>query len=159
MSKITRRHALRAVTTGLTVSLIHSAAGRGSEAEKLEPKVQDDDRAAKLIDTMEGFRTKVPPSANDPNEQEGMAVGDYVAPHLRGVGRRMGIKTRAECMVLLTYLKDENVVVRYIAKCAVSDFLKAFPTGLNIDAVLKTQSKDHLAMVLHLVKLINKLPA
>lgn len=154
MGELTRRTILRIATAELVGVVVGASAANCLAADKKE-----DDRPAKLIQTMEGFRTKIPPAANDPNEQEGMALGDYVTPHLRGVARRLGIKTRAECLVLLTYLKDENVVLRYIAKSAISDLLNAFPAGTSIDAVLKTQSKDHETLVLRFVQLIEKMPA
>ncbi|MFN0017629.1 MAG: hypothetical protein ACKVP0_05165 [Pirellulaceae bacterium] len=42
--------------------------------------------------------------------------------------------TKAECVVLLPYLKDEDAKLRYIAESALEGKLKAFPAGARAEA-------------------------
>ncbi len=117
-----------------------------------------DDRPGRLIGAMEGFRKIVPP-AQGIGEQNGMSVPEiepYIFTHLDGVAERLGVRTKAECMVLLSYLKDPDGKIRWIAISALQKLLGAYPGGLSAD-MLDAGSVNHRKMVLRFVGLIEKL--
>jgi len=41
----------------------------------------------------------------------------------------LGVKTRAECAALMTYLKDPDPKIRRIAAFAIEGVVKAYPVG------------------------------
>lgn len=93
------------------------------------------DAARKLLDTMEGYR-KVDSSTERWNggTQRTFCARDRTVPfltHLDGVARRLNVMTKAECVVLLPYLKDEDAKLRYIAMRALAGKVNAFPAGAS----------------------------
>ena len=77
-----------------------------------------------LLKTVEGFRKELPPPANM-GEMNGFSItkeGDgkhVLMSHLGGIARRLQVKTKMECLVLLTLLNDRDVRIRYIAAEAI----------------------------------------
>ena len=94
-----------------------------------------------ILKAMDGFRTKLP-EPQGLGEMNGLGVADIdgnVHPdsHLMGIATRLGAKTRADCMVLLTYLKDRDPKMRRIAAFAVERLVKAYPGGMSSDDLEK----------------------
>src|SRR4051812_44695759 len=76
-----------------------------------------------LIQAMDGYRKEVPPPQTLA-ERNGFTLKDaagkdFTLSHLAGVARRLGVKTREECRVLLVYLKDPDPKIRFIAAHAI----------------------------------------
>jgi hypothetical protein len=153
MPQITRREALTAALAGAVV-VVEAPAALGDKA---------DDRLAKLIQTMEGFRTKVPP-AQGLGEVNGFVLKElepYTTSHLSGVAKRLGAKSRADCLASLTYLKDPDAKLRFIAAQAIYGVVDGYRNGIDsaVDNILDTRSDGHLKMVRRFVELIDKLNA
>ncbi len=152
MATFTRKNALAVAAVATAIALIGKASAVAAET---------DDRPGKLITALEGFRKDIPP-AQGLNEQNGLSVKQiepYLLTHLDGVARRLGVTSRAECLVLLTYLKDPQGKIRYIAIRAIESVVKAYPDGMSIECLTDTGSDEHRRMVLRFVQLIDKLPA
>jgi hypothetical protein len=152
MSRVTRRQAIGIATAGTAFATVRMSSADAGVAN---------DRLVKLIEAMEGFRNTIPP-AQGLNEQNGESIKEvepYLLSHLAGVAGRLGVKTRAECLVLLTYLKDAEVKVRFIAQQAIDKAVSAYPSGMSIGCLTDTGSECHRKMVLRFVELIGKLPA
>ena len=149
MGALSRRQAIGAVVAGSAVAI-------GAKP----PAAAKDDRPAKLIEAMEGFRTTMPP-ARGLSEQNGMSwkeIEPYIATHLGGVAKRLGVKTQAECLVMLTYLKDPDGKLRYIACQAIESVVNAYPHGMSVEFFADTKSNGHHEMTLRFVERIGKLP-
>jgi hypothetical protein len=130
-----------------------------AENEKKEPAKQKPEPTA-LMKTMEGFRTKLgPPSLTGNGFANGKdeAGEPYWDNQLREVATRMGVKTRADCMFLLTYLKDRQLKIRHIAAFALEDVVKAYPKGFPESSLDKLDSDQHRRMVQAFVAGIEKL--
>lgn len=115
--------------------------------------------SARVTAMMEGYRTEIPP-AEGLNEQNGLTVKElepYLMSHLAGVARRMGVKTKAECLALLPYLKDPDFKVRFIAQQALEGATKAHPHGLSVSYFLDTASDGHRKMAARFAEMIEKL--
>lgn len=113
-----------------------------------------------LIETMEGFRNVIPPPLGI-GEQNGPMVKEtepYLLTHLSGIARRLCVKTKAECLALLAYLKDPDGKIRYIAIEAIESVVHSRPDGMSIDVLTDTRSEAHRKMVLRFIELIDKLP-
>lgn len=152
MTRMTRRQAIGVAVAGSAVFAVESPSAYAGKPE---------DTAARVFEAMEGFRTKIPP-AQGLNEENGLSVKEiepYLLSHLAGVAARLGVKTKTECLVLLTYLKDSDFKVRFIAIEAIEKVVKAYPNGMSIECLTKTGSEGHRKMVLRFVELIQKLPA
>ncbi|MDX1996654.1 MAG: hypothetical protein SF066_02960, partial [Thermoanaerobaculia bacterium] len=83
---------------------------------KKEPK------ASKVLDAMEGFRKEIPKDTRTTFKGTGMSVKEmepYTLPHLEQVAGGLGVSTKIECLMLLTYLKDGDHKLRYIAAKAI----------------------------------------
>jgi hypothetical protein len=153
MPQITRREALTATLAGAVVA-VETPAALGDKA---------DDRLAKLIQTMEGFRTKVPPPQGL-GEVNGFVLKElepYTTSHLSGVAKRLGARSRADCLALLTYLKDSDAKLRFVAVQAIYGVVDGYRNGIDsaADNILDTRSDGHLKMVRRFVELIDKLNA
>lgn len=135
------------------------------EVLKLGPPRADEKPTATeaLLKTMEGYR-KAFPEAQGLGEMNGFTIGpdkdgkSYTLTHLDGVGKRLGVKTRAECMALLTYLKDPDDKLRYVAAFAVEAAVKAFPNGMSSSDIQDVESEGHRKMVKAFIAGIEKLP-
>jgi uncharacterized protein (TIGR03067 family) len=114
-----------------------------------------------LLRAMDGFRTKLPPPQGI-GEMNGAGTADadgevHPDSHLWGIATRLGVKTRAECLVLLTYLKDPRVKVRHIAAFALEGLVRAYPNGFPAGALDRVDSDQHRDMVRAFVVGIEKL--
>jgi hypothetical protein len=114
-----------------------------------------------LMKTMDGFRKEVTPPQTE-SEMNGFTVNDvdgkaFTMSHLAGVARRLGVKTKAECLVLLTYLKDRDPKIRFIAAQAIEIIVHAYPGGMSLDDILKVDSDGHREMIRRFVEKIEKL--
>ena len=139
---------------GWPVSVVFAEAPAG-------PRDEADDLPANLVQTMEGFRTKVPP-AQGLGEVNGFVhrgLEPYTTSHLSGVAKRLGAKSRADCLALLTYLKDPDAKLRFIAVQAIYRVVDGYRNGIDsaADNILDTCSDGHLRMVRRFVELIDKL--
>jgi hypothetical protein len=151
MRNITRREAI-------------AAALAGAIAGCKPPRSQDeqpDDEPAKLIRKMENYRTNVPPPQGL-GEVNGFTLKElepYTTSHLSGVAKQLGAGSRADCLVLLTYLKDPDPRLRFIASQAIYEAVDGYRNGIDsaADNILDTRSKGHLKMVRRFVELIDKL--
>ena len=115
--------------------------------------------SARVTALMEGYRTAVPP-AEGLAEQNGLTVKQlqpYLMGHLAGVARRMGVKTRAECLALLPYLKDRDFKLRFIAMQALEGPTRAHPHGLNVECFLDVTSEGLRKMAARFAELVDKL--
>jgi RNA polymerase sigma factor (sigma-70 family) len=115
-----------------------------------------------LFQTMDGFRRKLP-EPQGPDEMEGPTITNadgttLLLGHLRGIASRLGVKTKADCMLLLTYLNDRDLKVRCIASFAMENIVKAYPNGLPKDCLDHLDSESHRDMVRRFVAGIEKLP-
>ena len=118
---------------------------------------------AELMKAMDGFRKMVPPPQNI-SEQNGFSLKnmdgkDFLLSHLGGVARRLGVKTKAECLVLLTYLKDRDPKFRFIAAQAIEIIVHAYPGGMSLSDILEVDSDGHREMIRRFVEKIDKLAA
>ena len=115
--------------------------------------------SARVVAAMEGFRTKMPP-AEGMNERNGMSVkelGPFLMSHLAGVARRLGVKTKAECIALMPYITDRDYKIRFIAQQAISGATKAYPSGMSVECLLDTASEGHRTMERRFQELIDQL--
>jgi hypothetical protein len=124
---------------------------------------EEEDRAEALLKTMEGYR-KAFPEAQGLREMNGFTIGPdkggnrYTLTHLDGVAKRLKVTTRAECMALLTYLKDPDDKFRYVAAFAVEAAVKAFPAGMSTGDIQNVESEGHRRMVKAFTAGIERLP-
>jgi hypothetical protein len=149
MPKVTRREAIVAGVASMVIG--------GASAMSAEPPERSE-----LHDTMEGFRKTIPPDKRAFDAGTGMTVKGmepYTLPHLVQVAHGLGVSTRKECLTLLTYLKDADLKVRYIAVEAIANATKAYPDGLSMEAITDTGSPLHTRMLLRFLDEIEKLPA
>jgi hypothetical protein len=117
---------------------------------------------AAVMKSMDGFRTRLP-EPQGLGEMNGLGVADIdgnVHPdsHLTGIAARLGAETRADCMVLLTYLKDRDPKMRRIAAFAIERLVQAHPGGMSSDDMEKLDSDGHRKMVRAFIAGIEKLP-
>jgi hypothetical protein len=152
MPQITRREVITAALAGAVV--VEAPFTLGGKA---------DDRLAKLIQTMEGFRTTVP-RPQGLGEVNGFVLKElepYTTSHLSEVAKRLGARSRADCLALLTYLKDSDAKLRFIAVQAIYGVVDGYRNGIDsaADNILDTRSDGHLKLVRRFVELIDKLKA
>jgi uncharacterized protein (TIGR03067 family) len=115
-----------------------------------------------LMNAMEGFRTKLPPPVDIYEASgRGLTVDEdgnlHTRTHLRAVASRMGVKTRADCLILLTYLKDRDLKIRHIAAFALEGVVKAYPDGIRVFDLDQLDSEQHRTMVQAFVEKLDKL--
>jgi hypothetical protein len=119
------------------------------------------DRLATFIQKIAAVRTKMPPpeGLGEVNGHVVKELAPYTTSHLSGVARRLGAKSRADCLVLLTYVNDPDVRLRFIAVTAIYEVVDGYRNGVDsaVDNILNTQSNGHLKMVQKLVELVNSL--
>jgi hypothetical protein len=120
-----------------------------------------EDRAEAVMKAMDGFR-KTLPEAQGLGEMNGRGVPDIAGnahpdTHLRGIATRLGVKTRAECLALMTYLKDPDPKLRRIAAFALEGVEKAYPNGMSSSDMQDVESEGHRAMVRKFTAGIEKL--
>jgi RNA polymerase sigma factor (sigma-70 family) len=125
-----------------------------------EPKPAGDPEA--VMKAMDGFRKEVPPPQS-PQERMSAGARDingkvYPDTHLIGVANRLGVKTRAECMVLLSYLKDPDPKIRRIAAFGLNSALHAIRGGMAHGDMQDVESDGHRKMVKAFIAAIEKLP-
>lgn len=123
---------------------------------------EEDDRVEAVMKAMDGFRTKLPEPVGL-NEMNGLGVKDidgkvYPDSHLNGIATRLGVKTRAECAALMTYLKDPDPKIRRIAAFAIESAVKAYPNGMSSGDIQDVNSDGHRALVKKFTAGIEKLP-
>jgi hypothetical protein len=129
----------------------------------------DEPKLVELLKKMDVFRKEVPPSQGI-GEVNGFGLKDvdgkhFLFSHLRGVAIRLGVKSRSECMALLTYLNDRDPKMRIIAAEAIENVVHAYPDGFPTGDVLATDSdrhelvQRHRELSLRFVDKIEKLPA
>jgi hypothetical protein len=152
MPHVTRREAITATLAGSLLVTAEHPVARAHETK---------DRLTQLIQAMEGLRTKMPPPQGL-GEMNGFVLKElepYTVSHLSGVARRLGVKSRAQCLVLLTYLKDTDAKLRFIAVQAIYGVVDGYRNGIDsaADNILETRSAGHLKMVRRFVELVDKL--
>jgi hypothetical protein len=111
---------------------------------------------------MDGFRKALPPPQGL-NEMNGLGVADidgktHPDSHLAGIASRLGVTTRAECLALMTYLKDPDPKIRRIAAFAIEGVVKAYPNGMSSQDIQDVTSDGHRTMVKVFLAGIDKLP-
>ncbi len=116
----------------------------------------------RVMRAMDGFRKKLPEPVGL-SEMNGAGVDDihgvtHPDSHLDGIAARLGVTTRAECLALLTYLKDPDPKIRRIAAFAIEGVVKAYPSGMSSDDIHKVDSEGHRRMVAAFIAGIEKLP-
>ena len=115
-----------------------------------------------VMKAMDGFRKELPPAVGR-GEMNGLGVADidgktHPDSHLAGIASRLDIKTRAECLVLMTYLKDPDPKIRRIAAFAIEGVVKAYPNGMSSQDIQDVTSDGHRTMVKAFLAAIDKLP-
>ena len=115
-----------------------------------------------VIQQMESLRTNVPPPRTL-SEYNGFSIKDigggrYLLTHLSGVAERLRVEGRQDMIVLMSYLKDEDTKIRYIAATARKKKLRAFPGGMSLRDITDTGSDGHARMVAAFAKGIVDLP-
>lgn len=144
----------------LAVFAISTTPFAGGSSQEKEPKKDEPDPQA-LMKMMEGFRKKLPPPQGI-EEENGKGREDekgepYLYGHLRGVALRMEVKSKTNCMILLTYLKDPSVKLRLIAGFALENVVKAYPDGFPAPDFERVDTDGHRSMVQAFVAGIAKL--
>lgn len=114
-----------------------------------------------LQKTLEGFRKELPPP-HSVGEQNGFAIKDvdgkdFLGSHLSGVASRLRVKTRAECLVLLTFLKDRDPKIRFIAATAIENVVRAYPEGMSVSDITEIDSDGHREMIRRFIEKIDRL--
>lgn len=149
MSLPNRRHVITAGAAGAALIIATSQLAHGEKKPE----------ASKLLDAMEGFRKTIPPAQGigEENGQTFDGLGGYLNSHLSGVARRLGVKTRIECLMLLTYLKDGDLRLRFIAIEAINQATNAYPHGWSVECVTNTNSEGHRKMLFRFLEVIDKM--
>ena len=116
-----------------------------------------------VIRKMEGFRTKIP-RPQTLSEHNGFGIKDikgehYLLTHLAGVADRMNVEGRENMIILMSYLKDEDLKIRFIAASALEIELKAFPARMSLRDVTDLDTGGHARMVSAFAKKIAEKPA
>lgn len=116
-----------------------------------------------LLKKMDGFRREVPPPQNI-SEQNGTSLKDvdgkdFLLTRLAGVSRRLEVKTKAECLVMLTFLNDLDPKIRFIAATAIENVVHAYPNGMSLSDIIEVDSDGHREMVRRFVDSLDKLAA
>jgi len=117
---------------------------------------------AALMAELDGYRKKLP-EPQGLGEMNGLGVPDidgvaHPDSHLKGIATRLNVTTKAECHVLLTYLKDRDPKMRRIAAFALEGVVKAYPGGMSSNDIQDVESDGHRKMVAAFVAGIAKLP-
>ena len=152
MSKMTRR---RAIAVGVATATTIVGCAPAIQAAK-HP------RASKVLDTMEGFRKEIPRDTRPELPDTGLTVKSlepYTLYHLAWVAEGLGVRTQKECLMLLTYLKDADHKLRFIAAHAIDKATDAYPNGMNVECFTDTGSEGHRKMLFRFLEVIEKLPA
>ncbi len=142
-------------------ALAWALGGLGRAAD--EPKIAD------VLEKMDGFRLDVPPP-QDIGEMNGFDLKDvdgkhFLLSHLRGGAIRLGAKSHAECMALLTYLNDRDPKMRIIAAQAIENVVHAYPDGyptgevMAIDSYTQELVQRHRELIRKFVEKIDELPS
>lgn len=119
-------------------------------------------RASKVLNAMEGFRKKIPVDTRPEQPDTGLTVKSlepFTLYHLAWVAEGLGVQTRKECLMLLTYLKDADHKLRFIAAHAIDKATSAYPNGMNIEYITDTGSEGHRKMLFRFLEVIGNLPA
>ena len=66
------------------------------------------------------------------------------------------MSTRTECLMLMTYLKDGDLKLRYIAILAIDKATGAYPYGWSVDCLTDTGSEAHRKMLFRFLEVIEK---
>jgi hypothetical protein len=152
MSPITRREASTAMLAGAVGLAVRPRSARAGPT---------DGGPAKLIQLMESFRTKIPPpqGLGEVNGRALQELEPYTTSHLSGVATRLAAKSRADCLVLLTYLNEPDARLRFIAAQAIYGVVDGYRNGIDsaVDNILDTPSDGHRKLVCRFVELIDKL--
>jgi hypothetical protein len=135
---------------------------RLSIARLLQQAREPEAPAQALMKTMDGFRKQLPEPVGL-GEMNGLGVEDingvsHPDSHLKGIATRLGVKTKAECLVLLTYLKDKDPKMRRIAAFALEGVVNAYPGGMSSEDMQNVESAGHRKMVQAFLAGIEKLP-
>ena len=152
MSEITRRQAMTVGVASATAFAVGVPTARAAKHP----------RASKLLDAMEGFRKKIPADTRGLFAGTGMVykgLEPYTMPHLLQVAAGLGVGTQKECLMLLTYLKDADLKLRFIAMHAIDKATNAYPDGMNVECFTDTGSEGHRKMLFRFLEVIEKLPA
>lgn len=109
-----------------------------------------------LLKKMDGFRKEIPP-AKTLSEMNGFSLEDisgksFTMTHLAGVAERMGATSKADCLVLLTYLDDKDAKLRFMAAHALEKILGCYPGGMSLSDILEVDSDGHRELVRRFVK-------
>lgn len=104
-----------------------------------------------LMKAVDGYHKEIPPPQGL-SEMNGFSLKDaagkdYLLSHLAGVARRQGVKSKTDCLVLLTYLKDPDAKIRFIAADAIESVVHAYPGGMSLADILNPDSEGHRQMV------------
>ncbi len=83
----------------------------------------------------------------------------YSLYHLAWVAEGLGVRTQKECLMLLTYLKDADLKLRFIAAHAIGKATNAYPNGMSVVCFTDTGSEAHRKMLFRFLEVIEKLPA
>jgi RNA polymerase sigma factor (sigma-70 family) len=165
---VTRKQGTDLVATVVVIELMNELIQppRPKEGEGNKDKTGDERKLIRdpdaVMKAMDGFRKELPPPQGL-GEMNGVGVADingetHPDSHLAGIASRLGVKTRAECMVLLTYLKDPDPKIRRIAAFALNGAVNAYPNGMSSDDIQKVDSDGHRKMVKAFIAGIEKLP-
>lgn len=151
----------RSITTerlAITPANVDGTLLESERPKKNEPEANDPHALMKMMD---GFRTKLPPPQGI-GEENGAGTLDengesHPESHLNGIALRMGVTSKTDCMILLTYLKDPRVKIRHIAAFALENVVKAYPSGFPADSLDRLESEQHRNMVQAFIVGIEKL--
>lgn len=90
-------------------------------------------------DAIEELRNRIP-EAKTISEANGVSIPDksgqnYTLTRLEAASHSVPCKTRADCEVLMRYLEDDDLKIRFIACSALEKKLKAHPNGMSMSEI------------------------
>lgn len=139
----------RARTAACVLACLAGAAVALAAPAPLPRHKRAEDAGQRVARMMESYRTRIP-QAEGMAEENGLSIRElepYLMSHLAGVARRMKVRTRAECLALMPYLKDRDCKLRFIASLAVNEATNAWPGGLSVTCFRDVNSPEHERMV------------
>jgi len=113
-----------------------------------------------LLRRMDGFRKEILPAENL-SEMNGFSINDvegksFTMTHLSGVARRLGVTSKTDCILLLSYLDDADPKIRFIAADAIERVLNCYPGGMSASDILNIDTDGHREMVTRFVEKLDR---
>jgi hypothetical protein len=107
--------------------------------------------APSINDAIEALRKKIP-EAQTMSEANGVSIPDksgvyFELTRLEAAAKTVPCKTFADCKLLMQYLEDEDLKIRYIAAAVLERTLKAHPLGMPVAEIDGKDAVRHRKLV------------